>query len=216
MLIEAPPAPSQLLLNQSSMKQLTFLKNKISKAHGGDHSIGKRRSRRVLKLNKPMHVTLRSDFAYSGRCLLRHQNMINKVIRKASLQFRISVYEKAICGNHLHILVRGKSRFEIQNFFRVVAGHIAQSILESNPILSKEKPKRGGALPCKKNTCKHPKNQRKFWDALIYTRVLSGWGKEFRIVKNYIVQNTLEALGIIPYQQRRTRYGNQSGAVPSG
>ncbi|AZZ35785.1 hypothetical protein CIK05_02865 [Bdellovibrio sp. qaytius] len=75
--------------------------------------------------------------------------MINKVIKKAALRFRISVYEKAICGNHLHILVRGKTRFEIQNFFRVV--------------------------------------------------------------KNYIVQNTLEAMGVIPYQPRYSRY-----AVPSG
>jgi len=199
------------------MKQTSFFKLKNSKAHGGDPSIGKRRSRRVLKLNKPLHVTLRSDFAYSGRSLLRHQIMINEVIKKASLRFRISVYEKAICGNHLHILVRGKTRFEIQNFFRVVAGHTAQKILEDNPIRINEKPKRGGALPYKKvNTCKHPKNQRKFWDALIYSRVLSSWGKEFRTVKNYIVQNTLEAMGIIPYQQRRPRYAFQSGAVPSG
>lgn len=51
-------------------------------------------------------------------------------------------------------LVRGKTRFEIQNFFRVV----------------------------------------------------SGWGKEFRAVKKYIEKNTLEALGVIPYQTRKSRY----------
>lgn len=198
------------------MNQLTFFKSKNTKAHGGDHSIGKRRSKRVLILNRPMHVTLRSDLAISGRCLLRHQKMINKVISKAAYQFRISVYEKAICGNHLHILVRGKTRFEIQNFFRVVAGHIAQNILESHPIRSHEKPKQGGASRIRKNTCRHPKNQRKFWCALIYSRVLSGWGREFRIVKNYILQNTLEAMGVIPYQTRNTRYIKQGGAVPSG
>jgi len=199
------------------MNQLTFFKNKKTKAHGGAHSIGQRRSKRVLSLNRPMHVTIRSDFAYSGRCLLRHQRMINKVISKAAFRFRISVYEKAICGNHLHLLVRGKTRFEIQNFFRVVAGHIAQNILESCPILPREKPRRpGGATRVKRNTCKHPKNQRKFWCALIYSRVLSGWGREFRVVKNYIVQNTLEAMGVIPYQTRHSRYQNHSGAVPSG
>lgn len=163
-----------------------------------------------------MHVTLRSEFAYSGRSLLRHQKMINKVISRAADHFRISVYEKAICGNHLHLLVRGKTRFEIQNFFRVIAGHIAQNILESYPIKASEKNKRGGASPLRKNTCKHPKNQRKFWCALIYSRVLSGWGREFRIVKNYIVQNTLEAMGVIPYQNRKSRYQNYRGAVPSG
>lgn len=198
------------------MNQLTFFKSKNSKAHGGDHSIGRRRSKRVLILKRPMHVTLRSEFAYSGRCLLRHQKMINKVISKAANRFRISVYEKAICGNHLHLLVRGRTRFEIQNFFRVVAGHIAQNILESLPIRENEKPKWGGASRLRKNTCKHPKNQRKFWCALIYSRVLSGWGREFRTVKNYIVQNTLEAMGVISYQKRKNRYVTYGGAVPSG
>lgn len=191
------------------MNQLTFIKSRIRKAHGGDLSIGKRRSRRPLNIKKPMHVTLRSEFAYSGRCLLQHRKIINTVVKKASHRFRISVYEKAICGNHIHLLVRGKTRFEIQNFFRVVAGHIAQQILELHPLRFNEKPKvRGGALGViKKNTCKHPKNQRKFWSALIYSRLLSGWGKEFRTVRRYIEQNTLEALGIIPYQPRKSRYG---------
>lgn len=50
------------------MNQLTFIKSRIRKAHGGDLSIGKRRSRRPLNIKKPMHVTLRSEYAYSGRC----------------------------------------------------------------------------------------------------------------------------------------------------
>lgn len=202
------------------MNQLTFIKSRIRKAHGGDPSIGKRRTRRPFTTKVPLHVTLRSEFAYRDRSLMKHQNMINKLIHRAARKFRISIYEKAICGNHLHLLVRGKTRFEMQNFFRVVAGHTAQNILKEFPIHSKEKPKRGGALvKVKKNTCTHPKNQRRFWAALIYTRMLSGWGKEFRIVKNYILQNTLEALGIIPYQERKSRYlsAKQRGrAVPSG
>ena len=208
----APPPLCRKLQLSRRMKQITFFKNKTTRAHGGDHSIGKRRSKRVLSTKRPMHVTLRSEFAYSGRCLLRHQGMINRVVQKSAKRFQISIYEKAICGNHLHLLIRGKSRTQIQNFFRVVAGHIAQQILELQPLRPNEKPKRGGAHPERRNTCRHPKNQRKFWCALIYSRLLSGWGREFRIVKEYIVQNTLEALGEIPYQSRRTRFR----AVPSG
>lgn len=200
------------------MNQLTFIKSRIRKAHGGDLSLGRRRSRRPLDIKKPMHVTLRSEFAYSGRCLLKHRKIIDTIVKKASRRFRISVYEKAICGNHLHLLVRGKTRFEIQNFFRVVAGHIAQQILELHPLRANEKPRaRGGAPGIKRNTCKHPKNQRRFWAALIYSRLLSGWGKEFRTVKKYIEQNTLEALGVIPYQIRKSRYNvmiTRTRAVP--
>jgi REP element-mobilizing transposase RayT len=192
------------------MTPFPHLKYNRRTAHGGDPSIGRRRSRRPLSIKKPMHVTLRSEFAYKNRSLLKHQKLINQVLKKASRRFRISIYEKAICGNHIHLLVRGRKRFEIQNFFRVVAGHIAQQILIEHPILVSEKPKRGGALAKRENISVHPKNQRKFWCALIYSRLLSGWGKEFRTVKEYIVRNTLEAIGILPYDYRVTR----SRAVP--
>ncbi|MES2802854.1 MAG: transposase [Bdellovibrionota bacterium] len=198
------------------MKQMKQLKTTNKREHGGDLSIGRRRSRRIVSVNRPMHVTLRSEFAHSGRCLLQHQKMISSVILRAASRFHISVYEKAICGNHLHLLVRGKSRVDIQNFFRVVAGHIAQNILKVYPIHPKEKSKPGGAKHARKNTCKHPKNQRKFWCALIYSRILSGWGREFSVVKNYIIKNTLEAIGVIPYQLRSNHYTSPHGAVPSG
>jgi hypothetical protein len=48
----------------------------------------------------------------------------------------------------------------------------------------------------------HPKNQRKFWAVLIYSRVMT-WGKDFKNVAKYILQNTLEALFIITYRPRK-------------
>jgi hypothetical protein len=59
-----------------------------------------------------------------------------------------------------------------------------------------------GGAPQKSQPCK--KNQRKFWDLLIYSRILS-WGREYKIVANYIFQNTLEALNLIAYKPRKPR-----------
>ena len=156
-------------------------------------------------------MTLRSHFATGKRSLLKHKCQINEVVKKASKQFHIEVYEKAICGNHIHLLIRGKTRVSLQNFFRVVAGHIAQKILQSFPITESERGAQkaaGGALSRgvkQKEGCL--KNQRKFWELLVYTRIVT-WGKEFKAVAKYIIQNTLEALNIIAYQKRSTRFNS--------
>jgi len=46
----------------------------------------------------------------------------------------VKVYNYALAGNHLHLLIKGSSREEIQNFFRVFAGHAAQRILKDFPL----------------------------------------------------------------------------------
>ena len=188
------------------MKQQSFFKNQ-TRAHGGAHSIKKRRRTRPLSTKHALHMTLRSQFAKGQRSLLKHKSHINEVIKRASEQFHIIVYEKAICGNHIHLLIRGKTRFDLQNFFRVVAGHIAQKILQSFPIMSSERKAAGGApMGVRKNPgCL--KNQRKFWELLVYTRIVT-WGRDFKTVVKYIIQNTLEALNLIAYQKRSTRFNS--------
>lgn len=201
-------APVRALLLQGLMKQLSFFRpGKYSRVHGGAHSAGKRRSRRPLSLKEPHHITLRSDFASGSRSLLRHRPWIERVLKKASLRFHVRIYEKAVCGNHIHLLVFGKSREGLQNFFRVVAGHIAQGILEKCPINPNERKVRGGAPSAnaangKTEKLPHRKNRRKFWALLLFSRVVT-WGREFRSVCRYIVRNTLEALNFIAYTPRK-------------
>ena len=180
------------------MKQLHLIPEFNSrKEHGGTFSLGKRRKQRPLSLKKPLHLILRSDFAYGSRSLLRHRPLIEKVIAKAKKRFTIRVYEMAIVSNHIHILIKGRTRQDLQNFFRVVAGHIAQELLCQFPVLQSERAKQGGAL-------KTRGKENKFWQTRIYSRIVS-WGREYLHVKEYVVQNALEALGLIPYKTRAKR-----------
>jgi hypothetical protein len=119
------------------------------------------------------------------------------------------VYEKGIASDHIHMLVRGKFREDIQNFFRVVAGHIAQEILKSFPISAAERDRvargRGGAPSGALGVASTAREkENKFWQTRIWSRVVS-WGREFFEVKAYVVQNTLEALGVIAYKPRTSR-----------
>ncbi len=185
------------------------------KEHGGALSVNKRRSKRALSIKDPIHLTLRSEFAYGSRSLMKHQNLINHVIRKFSRRFKVKVYRHAICGNHIHLLLKGDNRVGLQNFFRVLAGHIAQNILKQFPVTLSERKYSGFALIKKRggtpknmqnNDKKHTgcrKNQRQFWALLVYTRIVT-WGREFKTVSRYILRNTLEVLNLIAYKPRKT------------
>lgn len=198
------------------MKQLNLIpKPKRGREHGGSLLLGRRRKRRPLCLKSSHHLTLRSDFAYGQRRLTRHRPLIKRIVTKASRRFEIKVYELAIVGNHVHILVKGRTRLGLQNFFRVVAGHIAQEILRQFPIGKGEEaaiPKvvdsrravpLHGAVP-RPTTRPLREKENKFWQVRIYSRIVS-WGREFAAVKKYVFQNTLEAFGISSYKPRRSR-----------
>ena len=151
---------------------------------------------------------MKSYHAIGARSLFRHKKLILGLIKKNALKFHVKVYEYAIQGNHLHLLIKAQSREGLQNFFRVVAGHAAQRILKEHPLSLKDlelKQSAGGA-PTKdeKKTKACKKNQRKFWSYLLYSRIVT-WGREFKAVISYIQKNELELLQIIAYQPRKPK-----------
>jgi REP element-mobilizing transposase RayT len=190
------------------MNQYSFFK-KTRGEHGGMHALGRRRSRRPLNIKNPVHLTFRSDLAKGRRSLLKHRDKIDRILRKFSRRFEVRVYEKAICGNHIHLCVKASTRRDLQFFFRVVAGQIAQEILREFP-LQRHESKAFVSLPG--GTPYHWKNQRTFWSLLAWTRIVA-WGRDFRAVCRYVVQNAKEALGLIPYK-KRVQSWKREGAVP--
>lgn len=200
---------------QKKTKQLTLFKEpKLKKDHGGSLAANKRRARRPLNLKQSHHLTMKSYHAIGARSLFRHKRLILSLIKKNAHKFRVKVYEYAIQGNHVHLLVKAQDREGLQNFFRVVAGHVAQQILKEHPLNAKDlaiKQNPGGAPTReekKAKACK--KNQRKFWSYLLYSRIVT-WGREFKAVVGYIQQNELELLQIIAYQPRSNRRRSNSG-----
>ncbi|MBL7542359.1 MAG: transposase, partial [Bdellovibrionaceae bacterium] len=161
--------------------------------------------------------------------------LIKHILFRSARRFNIRVYQYAVAGNHVHLLVKAKSRLGMQNFFRVFAGHLAQEILRRCPVVKPpSRPLRvgqrsssfvaGGASTSRGCRPACLKNQRRFWGYLVYSRVLT-WGREYRLVKLYIIQNMLEALGVVAYvprstrasqKQTRTTQGRAGGALSGG
>jgi REP element-mobilizing transposase RayT len=138
---------------------------------------------------------------------MRNQDIVHRVLQKFSRRFQIRIYENAICGNHIHLLVKATSRRNLQNFFRVLAGQIAQEILRKFPLQKHESKAftggPGGTLDTRGiRREQHWKNQRTFWSLLLYSRIVS-WGRDYLAVKAYVIRNTKEALGLIAYKERK-------------
>ena len=188
----------------SKSKQPELMPRKsFKKQHGGSLALQKRRARRPLNMRQSHHVTMKSYHAVGARSLFRHKKMLLALIKKNSHRFRIKIIEYAIQGNHIHLLVKARFRDDLQNFFRVIAGHSAQKILKDHPVT--EAP--GGAQR-KRKGCR--KNQRYFWSYLLYSRIVS-WGRDFNAVVNYIQKNTMELLKLIAYKPR-TKLANRNSS----
>ena len=172
--------------------------------HGGSFAKGKRRARRPLNAKNPVHLVLKSERAIGRRNLKQNRPIVLRTLIKYSKRFGVKIHEKAICGNHIHCVVKAPNRFALQNFFRVVAGQIAQEILKSHPMAENEFTTNTKLDDILNNS--HPKNRRSFWTSLAYTRIVR-WGFDFRNVINYVVRNTLETERIISYKARRQFVG---------
>lgn len=149
---------------------------------------GQRKVARPLSTAHPIHIVYRSSKAKAKLSLLNFSRRIDKILAQQANKFGVTIYEKANSGNHLLLLIRGKRRDGIQKFY------ISTTSLIARMVTGARKGKKFG----------------KFWDHLIYSRVLTSWKREFLGVKDYLVQNTLETLGLVKYQPRKSATGNSS------
>ena len=141
--------------------------------------MGKAKTRRPLSTRRPIHLTLRSSKATGQLSLSRYRPQIKSLLLKHSARWNIRVYSYSINSNHIHLLIRGKCRLDLQNFFRTLSGLVARLITQA-----------------KKN-----RSFGKFWDLPLWTR-LADWGRPFRLLRDYLLRNQLESLGMIPYHRK--------------
>lgn len=142
------------------------------KSHGGEKSRGKRKVARPLEPKKALHVTFRSARARGKWSFLRHRDAVANSLEQAS-RFGVKVYRCENVGNHLHIVLKGKSRSAIQNFLRVFPQRLVFRVTGA---------RKGAPIG-------------RFWDSLVFTRIVE-WGRDWRNLHNYLEKNRFESLGI--------------------
>jgi REP element-mobilizing transposase RayT len=104
-------------------------------------------------------------------------------LKQLGHRYQVTVYEHSVNPNHLHLLVRAKTRQGFQTFLRVFAGQVAQKITKAF---------KGASL------------KSSFWEFPPFERILE-WGRAFLTARQYVFQNQLETDGVIPYQPRKKK-----------
>lgn len=165
-------------------KQLPFriFDREFKKDFGGSLLKGNAKEKRPISTKRAMHLVLRSSLAKGERSFLQsgRKKQIRTLIESAAKTHGIRLYRQANSGNHLHLLILPSSRKAFQAFIRSITGLIARITLGVE---------RGKA------------KSLRFWDQRPWSRIVE-WGTHYQQVQKYLLQNTLEAIGFIPYQTR--------------
>jgi len=139
--------------------------------------------KRPINCQKALHTVIKSSLAKGTQSLkaLHNEEMVWQIISQQAAKNDIKLYSYANAGNHLHMLLRAKTRESYVKFIRAITGLIARHVLKAE---------RGRA------------QNKKFWDARPFTRIVHFGRHDFHKVKKYLLRNTLETIGWIPKLER--------------
>ena len=184
------------------------------KEFGGLHLKGNPREARPLSFKRPLHLVMRSSRAKGTRSFLNPKRAarINKLVRTLGRELGVRVYRFANSGNHLHFILLPHSREAYVKYVKSVSGIIARLTLEKERGVGARFGGQYGEMdsPKDKNCQGNPPQicwddrmvrSERFWDARPFTRIVE-WGRDFNRVSDYLLQNSLEAIGFIPYRPR--------------
>ncbi len=157
--------------------KLPGLSWKTRSTHGGSDSKGNPREARPVDTKQFMHVVLRSTQARGPRSFLAHLQRVEAALNRQAALFGVTLHQSSTPGNHLHMLLSVRRRKDLGRFLRSLSGVLARILLDAE--------KGRAAL----------RDGESFWDARPWSRIVA-FGRDFRGVKNYVSQNTVEALGI--------------------
>lgn len=191
-------------------KQLQLLKADL-RFFGGRLLNGRRRRARPLSTKEPIHLVMRSSWAKGSTSFLqpRNKNEIQRLIRVIAKKYFIQLYQVAIAGNHVHLVIRCPRRQFYKTFVRVLSSQIASHVMkkQSFKVFKQFVLNQKWGDPHPGSTEPQGLSQQ-FWQFRPWSRVLH-WGLDFKTCCLYVLQNTLEALGFVDYKPRKDRYAKR-------
>lgn len=140
--------------------------------HGGDVGCGRRKVARPLDSKKPLHLVLKSSHAKGKMSFLSYTNRlaVEQIIRGRAREFSVVIHGFENMGNHLHLVLKFKSRALFQRFLKTVSGLIARHVTKA---------RRGKPFG------------KRFFDRLAFTRVVQG-ARDLRGLVRYLFKNEIE------------------------
>ena len=140
----------------------------LQKSFGGSLIVGKRKSKRPLKVNQPLHLILKANckFVFNPR----NQSLI-KLIEQQAQKFEIKIDQLALNFPHIHFVIRFAAEENYKKFIRSLTSLLALKIR------------------------KHYPEFQKVFQLRPYTRVVA-WGRDYKNVLRYSLKNIHDAYGV--------------------
>jgi REP element-mobilizing transposase RayT len=137
------------------MQQLLLTKNELRAykryTHGGVSLKKRRKIKRPLVPGRTTHVVFKSSKARGDLSFYRNKKVVVSLLNERAKKFFVEVKDFVNMGNHIHLKVRFKDAEMFKNFLRTFPGLLARRLTNSH-----RGTKFGG----------------RFWDGLVYTRIL--------------------------------------------
>ena len=187
-------------------QQLQLMKKDL-RFFGGALLKSKRKNLRPLSSKDPIHIVMRSTFAKGKDSFLAQRNLsaIERFISIFSKRFHIRVYQHAIVGNHIHLIIRSPHRNQHKAFIKALSGKIASHVMGDQSFDVFWRSRRGDGVQQTKQGLQDQEKPQGFWEFRPFTRVMY-WGRDFKKCCEYLKQNTLEAIGFVAYKPRKNYY----------
>ena len=162
-------------MRAAQLQLFTQAQNRSRREHGGSIRQGQRKLARPLATKRPLHLVLRSLRATKSWSFLHRANRarVHALVIDTAARYGIRLYRFENVGNHLHLVVQGRTRKGIRAFLRVLPQRLMFAVTGA---------RKGSPVG-------------RFFDGILYSRVVS-WGREFKILDSYLWKNALEALGL--------------------
>jgi hypothetical protein len=135
---------------------------------------------RPLSSKLPLHLVLRTDSKNSMK-KPKAFGLVHRILIRTMKKHGVTLYDYSNVGSHLHVLLKIPHVNRWPAFIRELTGRLSQEM----------------------QGLKGQAKGVKYWANRPYTRIVQGWKKAFKIVKEYIHLNDLEAEGFISRKQMK-------------
>ncbi|GIL17897.1 MAG: hypothetical protein BroJett040_16480 [Oligoflexia bacterium] len=154
-----------------------------ARSFGGSSLKKRRKVARPLREGLIHHVVFKSRKAQGQLSFYTHKKLVHSLLKERSHKFFVEILDWVNMGNHLHLKVKFKDKKRFQNFLRTFAAILARKITGAH---------RG-------------KEFGKFWDGLVFTRVLTSKYEELGLAGYFEGNHRQRELGY----HERDRYLTQ-------
>ena len=91
--------------------------------HGGDIDLGKRKRKRVLSTELPVHLTMKAN-----RNFYEHRAHVWDEAERLAGHFNLALLDGAVAQDHLHLVIRFLERKHYNAFIRSLSGLLARKL----------------------------------------------------------------------------------------